>query len=149
MLTPEDEDFLRNFDKYLAQASLKDPDLILKSATQEGAFGPEYRGKVDPVALKAAFPDDFVFISPSGRRLEGDEFNEYAEEGDPYVEEKDTTITELRSNDAGDTAWMTGTLIIKGSMRGRSISGKYSSSAVFVKRDGQWQQVLLHLSRDA
>jgi len=139
MLTPEDEDILRNFDKYLAQTSL----------TKEGGAGKEYKRKVDRAALMAAFTDGYVFLAPSGRSLNPDDLFEHAEVGDPEVDSKVTIIKELRSDETGDTAWMTGTIVLKAKMSGKDISGTFSSSSVFVKREGEWRQVLLHLSRDS
>jgi ketosteroid isomerase-like protein len=138
MLTIEDEDILRNFDRYLAQTSL----------TKEGAVGKDER-KIDKEALRAAFSDGYVFLAPSGRSLNPDDLFEYADEGDLKVDSKQTIIKELRSDETGDTAWMTGTIVLKASMSGKDISGTFSSSSVFVKRNGQWKQVLLHLSRDS
>lgn len=147
MLTPEDEDILRNFDKYLAQAAISDPELAQKSATQEGAFGEEYAGKVDEAAVRAAFPSDYIFISPNGRLVDQDEMTQCTVDGEPEVEFKSSTIESLNSDDSGNTAWMTGTLTLTARIKDRDISGVYRSSSVFVKRNGQWQQVLLHLSR--
>jgi hypothetical protein len=139
MLTPEDEDILRNFDKYLAQTSL----------AKEGAVGKEYGRKIDRTALRDAFTDGYVFLAPNGSSLNPNDLFEYAEEGDLEVDSKVTTIKEIRSDETGDTAWMTGSLVLKANMRGEDISGTFSSSSVFVKREGEWQQVLLHLSRDS
>lgn len=139
MLTLEDENILRNFEQYLAQTSL----------TKEGAVGKERRRTVERSALKAAFTDGYVFLAPSGRSLNPDDLFEYEAEGDPQVDSKVTTIKELRSDETGDTAWMTGTLVLKANLSGEDISGTFSSSSVFVKRNGEWHQVLLHLSRDS
>ena len=149
MLSREDEDIIRNFDRYLAQAAITDPVLAQKSATKEGAFGPEYAGKVDDAAVRAAFASDYLFIAPSGRQVNQDEMAQCTAEGDPDVAFKSSVISTLESDDSGDSAWMTGILTLNARMDGRDISGRFQSSSLFVKRDGQWQQVLLHLSRSA
>ena len=139
MLTSEDEDILRNFDRYLARTSL----------TGQGAVGKGRERKIDKEVLKAALTEGYVFLAQNGRSLNPDYLFEYADEGDLEVDSKQTIIKELRSDETGDTAWMTGTLVLKASMGGEDISGTFSSSSVFVKRNGEWQQVLLHLSRDS
>jgi Domain of unknown function (DUF4440) len=149
MLTSEDEDILRNFDRYLAQAAIRDPVLAQKSASKEGAFGIEYAGKVDEAAVRAAFATDFLFIAPSGRAVDQEEMTQCTVEGEPEVAFKSSVISSLESDDSGDSAWMTGVLTLNARMDRRDISGQFHSSSLFVKRNGQWQQVLLHLSRVA
>lgn len=146
MLTARDEEIIRNFDKYLAQATVTDPALAQKSATQEGALGPEYKGHIDERGLLAALGSDFTLITPDGKVQHRNRLIGSLHGGDPTINYKSGKIETLTSNDTGDTAWMTGTLVIQGAVNGVDISGNYRTSGVFAKRNGQWQQVLMHLA---
>jgi ketosteroid isomerase-like protein len=49
----------------------------------------------------------------------------------------------------GDTAVVTGRSTLKGSYKGKDISGQNRFTDVFVRRDGRWQAVTTHFSRVA
>ena len=49
----------------------------------------------------------------------------------------------------GDTAVVTGRSTLKGSYKGKDISGQNRFTDVFVRRDGRWQVVTTHFSRVA
>ena len=145
MLSKEDENILRNFDKYVAKKTLKDPKLKSVARQKEGAMGPEFRGKVDKTGLESAFSKDYIFITPDGQRFDRREMVDSLTEGEPAVKFKKSVIESLDS--FGNTAWMSGILTLQATRGLQNLSGTYRSSAIFIKRRGQWQQVLLHLSR--
>ena len=54
---------------------------------------------------------------------------------------------QVEETQQGNTAVVTSTADVKGTVKGNDISGTYQASRVWVKRNGNWQQVLFQSTK--
>ena len=101
--------------------------------------------KNDPEAIGRLVADDWIIIDPDGGIVERTRFFEVIKSGalaHDMMESED-----LRVRVYGDSAVVTAVTRTKGKFMGQEFSTQERATDVFVKRDGQWQCVLTHLTR--
>lgn len=98
----------------------------------------------DAAALDRIEAEDFVFTGPDGKvETKADDLRN--------LKSGALKMTECRLEDVkvrvyGKTAIVTGVNIIKGSMNGQDISGKYRFTDVLIRKKDKWQAVSAHVS---
>ena len=89
--------------------------------------------------------DDFVGVNQMGHVASKQEAIAMRKSGDikySAIDQKDETVHVY-----GNTAVVTSTADVKGTVKGNDISGTYQASRVWVKRNGKWQQVLFQSTK--
>jgi ketosteroid isomerase-like protein len=89
--------------------------------------------------------DDWIIIGPDGEIVDRARFFEVIKSGaltHDMMESED-----LRVRVYGDSAVVTALTRTRGKFMGQDFSTQERATDVFVKRDGQWQCVLSHLTR--
>ena len=89
--------------------------------------------------------DDWIIIDSNGEIVDRGRFFEVVKSGaltHDMMESED-----FRVRVYGDSAVVTGITRTKGKFMGQEFSGQERATDVFVKREGQWQCVLTHLTR--
>lgn len=103
----------------------------------------EAASKHDRAALGRILADDFKAIDEQGNVINKANYIE----DDMGLKVDSYSFNDVATQVYGDSAIITYRLSFKGSHKGTDISGDYRQTNVWVKRDGRWQAVALHLSR--
>ena len=98
----------------------------------------------DVEALRKLIPAEATFAS-GGALLTGDEYVKDFEESGTRFESVE--VGGLRTRVFGDAAVTTAVDTIKGRSREGAFDEQYHRTATYVRRDGRWQLVALHVSR--
>jgi ketosteroid isomerase-like protein len=98
----------------------------------------------DVEALRKLIPAEATFAS-GGALLTGEEYVKDFEESETRFESVD--VAGLRTRVFGDTAVTTAVDTIKGRSREGAFEEQFRRTATYVRRDGRWQLVALHVSR--
>lgn len=101
--------------------------------------------KGDVSALEPTTSDDYVRIGPEGGMMNKTEYLDALKSGNLKYQSIQTKDSKIQNY--GNAAVSTGTADIKGTYKGRDISGNYRVSQVFVKRNGKWQVVHLQSTK--
>ena len=99
----------------------------------------------DGVALDRIQADEFIYMVGEGRF--GDKADAQAALQNFFLESISSEMVTTRVY--GETAVVALRGTMKGTLRGKDMSGDYLETAVWVKRDGRWQVVAAHLTRTA
>ncbi|MFB3916025.1 MAG: DUF4440 domain-containing protein [Terriglobales bacterium] len=97
----------------------------------------------DKAAIARIEAEDYTFIDPSGH---------IANKQEDLKSMDDLNFTSMSTEDVsyrsyGDAAIVTGIARVKGTEKGKDISGDYRFTDVFANRNGQWQAVSSQLTR--
>lgn len=93
----------------------------------------------DPGALQKIEADNYVFTNPEGKITnKQDDVNDLKSGQAKY---QSVELSSLQAHVHGDTAIVTGHIAIKGTEKGKDISGNYVFTDTFVKRNGTWEAV--------
>ena len=98
----------------------------------------------DADALRKLIPSEATFAS-GGALLTGDEYVKDFAEGDTRFESVE--VGAFRARVFGDAAVTTAVDTIKGRSREGAFDEQFRRTATYVRRDGRWQLVALHVSR--
>jgi uncharacterized protein (TIGR02246 family) len=98
----------------------------------------------DADALRKLIPADATFAS-GGALLTGEEYVKDFVEGDTRFESVE--VGGLRTRVFGDAAVSTAVDTIKGRSKDGAFEEQFRRTATYVRRDGRWQLVALHVSR--
>lgn len=98
----------------------------------------------DAGALRKLIPAEATFAS-GGALLTGDEYVKDFEEGETRFESVE--VGAFRARVFGDAAVTTAVDTIKGRSREGAFDEQFRRTATYVRRDGRWQLVALHVSR--
>jgi uncharacterized protein (TIGR02246 family) len=98
----------------------------------------------DAEALRKLIPPEATFAS-GGALLTGDEYVKDFTEGGTRFESVE--VAGLRTRVFGDAAVTTAVDTIKGRSREGAFEEQFRRTATYVRRDGRWQLVALHVSR--
>jgi len=121
----------------------QDIDVLLRLADELTTV----KMKRDLGALDRLLADDFIFTNPAGLFADKAEYLEGAK--------ADTAVYESVNNYDkvvkvyGDAAVVAGSTTVKGRYDGREIGGGFRFTDMFVKRQGRWQCIAIHLTRIA
>ena len=88
--------------------------------------------------------DDWIIIDPKGEIVDRARFFEVIKSGTLTHEMMESQ--DFRVRVYGDSAVVTGVVRTKGKFMGQEFSTQERATDVFVKREGQWQCVLTHLT---
>ena len=100
--------------------------------------------KNDLEGIERLVADDWIIIGPDGEIVERARFFEVIKSG---AMTHDTMESEdFRIRVYGDSAVVTALTRTKGKFMGQEFSTQERATDVFVKREGQWQCVLTHLT---
>ena len=102
----------------------------------------ELRG--DTAFLSQTLADDFVGVGPRGFMLTKEQWLARYQSGD--LQHAAFTWEKVRVRAHGDAAVVTGRQSQQGTFQGREIAGEFRGTQVFVRQDGRWVLVALHLS---
>jgi ketosteroid isomerase-like protein len=102
----------------------------------------ELRG--DTAFLEHTLADDFVGIGPRGFVLTKEQWLARYESGD--LNHQSFQLGDVRVRIYEDAAVMTGHETIKGRYKDQDLGGRFRTTLVFVKQQGHWLLVALHLS---
>jgi ketosteroid isomerase-like protein len=83
--------------------------------------------------------DGYVFTDETGKTVGKQDDVNALKSGQVKFQAFD--LSDMQAHVYGDTAVVTGRANIKGTDKGKDISGTYAFTDTFVKRDGQWQAV--------
>ncbi len=98
----------------------------------------------DVAALERIEADDFVFTGPDGKvETKADDLRNLKSGALKMTECK---LEDVKVRFYGKTAVVTGVNVIKGSINGQDISGKYRFTDVLVRKKDKWQAVSAHAS---
>jgi len=100
--------------------------------------------KNDLESIGRLVTDDWIIIDPNGETVDRTRFFEVIKSGaltHDMMESED-----FRVRVYGDSAVVTGVTRTKGKFMGQEFSTQERATDVFVKRQGQWQCVLTHLT---
>ena len=89
--------------------------------------------------------NDWIIIDPNGEIVDRTRFFEVIKSGALIHEMMESD--DFRVRIYGDTAVVTAVTRTKGKFMGQEFSTQERATDVFMKRDGQWQCVLTHLTR--
>ena len=98
----------------------------------------------DAEALRKLIPAEATFAS-GGALLTGEEYVKDFEENETRFESVE--VGGWRARVFGDAAVTTAVDTIKGRSREGAFEGQFRRTATYVRRDGRWQLVALHVSR--
>jgi ketosteroid isomerase-like protein len=98
----------------------------------------------DPSAISRFMADDWVIIGPEGNIIENSRFLGVIQSGDLTHESMESEDWRIRVY--GDTATVTAQTKSKAKFKGHAFSTLERSTSVFIRKDGQWQCVLTHLT---
>jgi hypothetical protein len=121
----------------------QDKDALLRLADELTAV----KMKRDLGSLDRLLADVFIFTNPAGLFANKAEYLEGAK--------ADTAVYESVSNNDkvvkayGDAAVVAGSTNVKGRYDGHEIGGQFRFTDMFVKRQGRWQCIAIHLTRIA
>jgi ketosteroid isomerase-like protein len=101
--------------------------------------------KNDLESIGRLVTDDWIIIDPNGEIVDRARFFEVIKSGALTHETMESQ--DLRVRVYGDSAVVTAVTRTKGKFMGEAFSTQERATDVFVKRDGQWQCVLTHLTR--
>jgi ketosteroid isomerase-like protein len=101
--------------------------------------------KGDIAALDKIEADDYIVIDPTGTISTKAEDMKNVKSGDLKFDSID--IFESKVRVYGSAAVVTAKSHLKGNYKAQDISGDYSSTDVFVKKDGEWRAVSSHITR--
>jgi ketosteroid isomerase-like protein len=93
----------------------------------------------DASALQRIEADDYVFTNPEGQVTTKE--NDVNDLKSGQVKYESVELSDLHAHVDGDTGVVTGHIAIKGTDRGKDISGNYTFTDSFAKRNGVWQAV--------
>lgn len=102
--------------------------------------------KGDASALEATTSDDYVRIGPEGGMMNKTEYLDALKSGSLKYQSIDLK-GDSKIQNYGNVAVSTGSADLKGTYKGRDISGSYRVSQVLVKRNGKWQVVHLQSTK--
>lgn len=101
--------------------------------------------KNDTAFLEKHLASTYMGISPMGETITRDEDIASWKRGDfklTAIDERDRKVQIY-----GNTAVVTAIADVRGTRSGQDISGTYRRSSVYVKQNGEWQQVLFQLTK--
>ncbi len=98
----------------------------------------------DTAAMERIYSDTYVSTSPSGLVRSKAEVIADFKAGTLKIESIDSE--DLTVHPYGDTVVVTGLTRIKGTDKGRSLTGDQRFTQVYAKKGGRWQIVAFHLS---
>ena len=98
----------------------------------------------DPDALRKLIPAEATFAS-GGALLTGDEY--VKDFGESETRFESVEVGAFRARVFGDAAVTTAVDTIKGRSREGAFEEQFRRTATYVRRDGRWQLVALHVSR--
>jgi ketosteroid isomerase-like protein len=101
--------------------------------------------KGDIAALDKIEADDYIVIDPSGTISTKAEDMKNIKSGDLKFDSMEIFDSKVRVY--GNAAVVTAKTHIKAKYKTEDISGDYSSTDVFVKKDGKWRAVSSHITR--
>jgi len=101
--------------------------------------------KNDVEGIGRLVADDWIIIDPNGEIVDRTRFFEVIKSGALIHEMMESD--DFRVRIYGDTAVVTAVTRTKGKFMGQEFSTQERATDVFMKRDGQWQCVLTHLTR--
>jgi ketosteroid isomerase-like protein len=98
----------------------------------------------DTAAIERIYGDTYVSTGPTGVvRSKADVISDF-KSGALKIESIESE--DLKVQPYGDTAVVTGRTRIKGTDKGRALTGEQRFTQVYAKKDGRWQIVAFHLS---
>ena len=103
-------------------------------------------GHNDAAMHERFWADDLIYTASAGRRIgKADIMKEVQEEGPPKPGDETTVFSaeDIRIQQYGDTAIVTGRSAQKGMENGKDYSGDYRFTRVYVKEKGRWVTVAL------
>jgi len=100
--------------------------------------------KNDVEGIGRLVADDWIIIDPNGEIVDRTRFFEVIKSGALIHEMMESD--DFRVRIYGDTAVVTAVTRTKGKFMGQEFSTQERATDVFMKRDGQWQCVLTHLT---
>jgi ketosteroid isomerase-like protein len=103
--------------------------------------------KRDLGALDRLLADDFIFTNPAGLFADKAEYLEGAKADTAVYESVNNYDIVVRVY--GDAGVVAGSTTVKGRYDGREIGGRFRFTDMFVKRQGRWQCIAIHLTRIA
>ena len=102
--------------------------------------------KGDASALEATTSADYVRVGPEGGLMNKTEYLDALKSGSLKFQSIDLK-GDSKIQNYGNAAVSTGSADLKGTYKGRDISGSYRISQVLVKRNGKWQVVHLQATK--
>ncbi|HYE65622.1 MAG TPA: nuclear transport factor 2 family protein [Pyrinomonadaceae bacterium] len=125
------EESVRQAEKELRQLELK-----LLTAIQ----------RKDMETLSRIWADDYLGTAPNGIVVNKYDLMTAVKEGAIVLESLD--LDDLRVRLFDDVAVMTGHAHVKGRVDNEDYSGSYRGTGIFIKRDGRWQAIGVHVGPD-
>jgi len=86
--------------------------------------------------------EDYTRAGQDGKLLTKSEWVSAFKNGDVKIQSIETSDVKVR--DYGNAAVATYTVDVKGTQKGKDMSGRHQVTRVFVKRGGKWQEVAFH-----
>ena len=86
--------------------------------------------------------EDYTRVGLDGKLLTKGEWVSAFKNGDVKIQSIETSDVKVR--DYGNAAVATYTVDVKGTQKGKDMSGRHQVTRVFVKRGGKWQEVAFH-----
>lgn len=102
--------------------------------------------KGDASALEATTSADYVRVGPEGGLMNKTEYLDALKSGSLKFQSIDLK-GDSKIQNYGNAAVSTGSADLKGTYKGRDMSGSYRISQVLVKRNGKWQVVHLQATK--
>jgi ketosteroid isomerase-like protein len=93
----------------------------------------------DAAAIQRIEADSYVLTEGDGTKMTKQDDVNGLKSGD--VKYQSAKVSDLKANVNGDTGTVTGRIALKGTDKGKDISGTYEFTDTFAKKDGTWQAV--------
>jgi ketosteroid isomerase-like protein len=119
-------------------AAAQEPDTSRELISTEQAFNSALTHG-DWRAVEALMGEDLVFTDSDGT-LSG-KSEQVSEVKSGYLKLESIEMSEVRVQDLGNVAVVTGKLVEKGRYKGADVGGVYRFTDVWAKRSGKWQLV--------
>jgi ketosteroid isomerase-like protein len=103
----------------------------------------------DTAAVGPFWAEEYTFVNPSGARLTRADRIANLVSGRTALDTVSPQIRDEQIRVYGDVAVHTTTVTLEGRYSGQAQNGDYRGLAVWIKRDGRWQQLASQLTRIA
>jgi ketosteroid isomerase-like protein len=121
---------VRGEEKAEASADVKALDAKLTDAVKHG----------DTTTLEKHLAEDFLVVDPLGRVHDKKSYLAHVSKDNARFE--DLKETQVQARVFGDTAVVTGLLELRGSVKGKDVSGQYRWTRVYNKKGDHWRCVV-------
>jgi ketosteroid isomerase-like protein len=100
----------------------------------------------DTDTLNHLYNDDYLLTGPDGRVVNKADL--VASVGDATLEEDSLELDDLRLRLFDNVAILTGRAVARIRVRGEDYSGSYRGTGIFLKRQGRWEVIGVHVGPD-